>query len=101
MQDLNDTTLPLLEKESFYDKNNIEIILNTKVVSIDSDNKRIVTENKEAIDYNKLILATGTKVRTLENTKNISGVNYLSNYLDAVNIKRNVQSISKNIVILG
>ncbi|WP_374057451.1 FAD-dependent oxidoreductase [Staphylococcus saprophyticus] len=75
--------------------------LNTKVVSIDSYNKQINTESKETIDYNNLVLATGTKVRTLENTKNVSGVNYLSNYLDAVNIKRNVQSISKNIVILG
>lgn len=101
MQDLNNTTLPLLEKENFYDDNNIEIALNTKVVSIDSYNKQINTESKETIDYNNLVLATGTKVRTLENTKNVSGVNYLSNYLDAVNIKRNVQSISKNIVILG
>lgn len=101
MQDLNNTILPLLEKENFYDDNNIEIALNTKVVSIDSYNKQINTESKETIDYNNLVLATGTKVRTLENTKNVSGVNYLSNYLDAVNIKRNVQSISKNIVILG
>ena len=61
MQDLNNTTLPLLEKENFYDDNNIEIALNTKVVSIDSYNKQINTESKETIDYNNLVLATGTK----------------------------------------
>lgn len=50
IQDLNDKTLPLLEKENFYDDNDIELVLNAEVIRIEPDDKQIVTKNKVTID---------------------------------------------------
>lgn len=46
-------------------------------------------------------MTTGTKAKHFKSARNVSSIHYLSNYLDALSIKNNVQSVSKNVVIFG
>ncbi|KRQ86337.1 Assimilatory nitrate reductase electron transfer subunit [Caloramator mitchellensis] len=51
----------LLQKKDWYDKNGVEINLNTRVLSIDTNNKLIYLEDWKPISYYKLLLASGAK----------------------------------------
>ena len=45
----------------FYKVNNVETLLGKRAVSIDSKTKQVALESGEKIEYNKLLLATGSK----------------------------------------
>ena len=45
----------------FYEKNNVDTLLGTKVDSVDSAAKNITLENGNKVDYDKLLIATGSK----------------------------------------
>ena len=47
-----------LKSQDYFDKNNINIIRNHKIVDIDRNNKTILLDNREQIEYEKLIIAT-------------------------------------------
>ena len=47
--------------ENWYKEKNIKVVLNSKVCSIDIKNKLIETENDEKINYDKLLIATGSR----------------------------------------
>jgi len=101
MQDNENTAIPLLEKENFYDDNNIEIVLNTKIINIDTDKKQLLTESNKIINYDKLVLATGVKNKKLNYSNQNLNIHYLSNFLDALSIKEKVSKEKQDIVILG
>lgn len=101
MQDTTDEKPPLLESESFYDNNNIRLILNTKITSIDTDEKQLVSKNGEVINYDKLVLATGVEAKKWDEEGRMKGVHYLADYQDAASIKKELQDTKKSIVILG
>lgn len=51
----------LVNSEEWYEKNNIEVLLNTVAKNLDSDNNEITLENDEKIKYEKLLIATGSR----------------------------------------
>lgn len=55
----------LIKKEKWYEKQNIEVLTNTKIESIDFNRCELVTANGERIAYDKLLLCTGSKNRKL------------------------------------
>lgn len=57
-QDLSPEKL-MMEKEGFFEKNQIELWLNKKVESIDYDNSVVNIEGGAELAYKKLLLATG------------------------------------------
>ena len=44
----------------FYEKNKIDLLFN-KVISINTDERRITLDNSDIISYDKLVIATGSK----------------------------------------
>jgi len=90
-----------LKPESFYDDPAIELQLETSIVSIDRDAKSVKTENDDKLDYDKLVIATGSRVRRLhiEGT-DLSGVHYLRNIEDVDSIRDGMDT-GKKIVIIG
>ncbi|WJE52483.1 FAD-dependent oxidoreductase [Bacillus cereus] len=61
----------LIKKEKWYQKNNISVFTNTKVVKIDTEQQHIVTANNEKIAYYKLLICTGANNKKLR----IDGIN--------------------------
>jgi len=51
----------LYRPESFYQENNIELLLNKKVIRVDPKKNRVLCLDKSQIDYDSLLIATGSK----------------------------------------
>ena len=47
-------------KTAWFDENNVEIFLNDKAVSMDTESKTIIGESGRTIDYDVAVLATGS-----------------------------------------
>jgi NADPH-dependent 2,4-dienoyl-CoA reductase/sulfur reductase-like enzyme len=56
----------LINGADFYTKNGIEVKLNTRVASIDVGGRRLRTSSGDDYSFDKLIIATGAEVRTLD-----------------------------------
>ena len=91
----------LLKPESFYDDPAIELQLDTLIASIDRDGKFLQVEDGDDIEYDKLVIATGSRVRRLhvEGT-DLKGVHYLRNIADVDGIRDGMDA-GKKIVIVG
>ncbi len=98
MLDLENTTPPLLKKESFYKDNNIELKLKTDVVSIDPIKQTITTNDNQIISYDKCIIASGSKLNKLD-TK-AQNLLYLRTFNDALEIKKQAKT-HENFTIIG
>jgi nitrite reductase (NADH) large subunit len=49
----------IIHKGDWYEKNNIELILNSPVSGIDKDNKKVVISGNGQMEYDRLLIATG------------------------------------------
>ncbi|ADY73175.1 Rubredoxin--NAD(+) reductase [Desulfurobacterium thermolithotrophum DSM 11699] len=49
----------LYRGEDFFKKNNVRLMLGSKAVNIDTENKLVVLESKETVLYDKLLISTG------------------------------------------
>lgn len=90
-----------LRPDSFYEKKNIGLKLSTKVSSIDVTAKSISTSDGETLPYNKLVIATGTRVRKLPVPgADLEGVHYIRTIDDVAAVHAKWQQ-AKDIVIVG
>jgi 3-phenylpropionate/trans-cinnamate dioxygenase ferredoxin reductase subunit len=94
--------LPIRPLE-FYQKQDIDVKLNTSVVSIQRADKIVRTQQGESIPYTKLCLSTGTRARKLKGVEGegLEGVYYLRTAQDLDNIKNNLQAPNKVVIIGG
>lgn len=101
MIDKDNMDPPLLKAKEYYEKNNINLKLNTKVDYINSEDQTITTHLNETIPYDHLIIATGSKLRELklpgDDAKEIF---YLREFNDAKKIKQWAKDI-ENVAIIG
>ncbi len=90
----------MLRPESFYEKNDVELMLGRRVESIDRAAKTILIDNGDALPYEHLILATGTRARRLQiEGADLANINYLRTKLDVDNIKGQVKPGSKLLIV--
>jgi 3-phenylpropionate/trans-cinnamate dioxygenase ferredoxin reductase subunit len=86
---------------SFYEADNIEIRLDTRVDAVDRDAHSVRTADGESIDYDKLILALGSRVREVPVAgADLEGVHYLRNIADVDGIRGDMQP-GKSVAIVG
>ena len=90
-----------VKPESFYDDPDIDVRLDTRVESIDRGAREVVTATGETIPYSDLVLATGSRVRTLDvEGADLEGVLYLRGIDDVNGIRARLET-AKNVVIVG
>lgn len=91
----------LIRPQSFYEKNDIEFQLGVRVEVIDRVHKTVTLTSGEVIDYDKLALCTGSRVRTVSLPgTDLAGVHYLRDINDVEKIKKYIGD-RKNAVIVG
>ena len=90
-----------VKPEGFYDDPAITLQLDTRIDAIDRDAKCLRFENAVDVDYDKLVIATGSRARRLpiEGT-DLKCVHYLRSIADVDGI-RNDMDAGKKIVIIG
>jgi len=92
----------LLRPASVYENANVVMKLGTRVGAIDRDAKTILTENGETLSYDKLVLATGARVRHLPVPgAELEGVFYLRDTNDVRAIKASVAAGRRAVIIGG
>ena len=89
-----------LKSQDYFDKNNIHIIRNCKVVAIDRNNKTILLENQKQLGYEKLVIATGSIVNKLKTSSKETDLYYLRTIRDSLKIREKLRSKNK-ITIIG
>ena len=92
-----------LIKEAWYQQNKVDTWLNTRVSSVDAQNKQITLGTGENIDYHKLVLATGADAFVPEQDfYRQPGIFTLRNAEDAITIRRSIQDSGANhALVLG
>ena len=90
-----------MKSKEFYDQNNVEIISSTKVIAIDRNKKSLTLSNTENLQYENLVLATGSRVRKLEvEGSHLSNINYLRTIEEANQLKKYFK-LGKKLVVIG
>ena len=91
----------LLRPASVYENANVKMKLGMRVDAIDRDAKTVLMTNGESLSYDKLVLATGARVRQLPVPgAELDSVYYLRDSNDVRAIKDSVRS-GKQAVIIG
>ncbi len=82
-----------------YSDNNINLILNTKIVKLDSVNKMLITESGEKHSYDYLLLAYGAEPYVpLIKGLNKSGIYYCSRFSEFEKLR---EITSEHVVVIG
>ncbi len=86
---------------SFYEDPQIDVRLDTRIESIDRNARCIVTADGERLDYSKLVIATGSRVRRIPvDGADLDGVHYLRSISDVDGIRAEFDA-GKRLVIVG
>ncbi len=86
---------------AFYDEAGVEIRLGTRVVSLDRTASTVRLATGEIVGWDRLVLATGSRVRRLPGDENMpGGVHYLRNISD-VHAIRGSFARARRLVIIG
>jgi len=92
----------LLRPAELYEKSRISIRLGERVKSIDRANKSVITNNNNIINYDKLVIATGARVRKIPVPgSETEGIYYLRNSDDVNKIKSRVIANDHAVIIGG
>jgi len=90
-----------LKSDAFYQEAGCEVLLNTRAAAIHRAEKLVELEGGRRIPYDKLLLATGTRVRKLNCPgADLPGVHYLRDIAD-VDALQAVFTAGKRIAIVG
>ena len=91
----------LIRSPDIYRKCNIGISMGTTATAIDRANKQLVLNDGQRLDYDKLVLTTGARVRKIDIPGvDLNGVFYLRDLSNAQDIKK-YTGADKRIVIIG
>ena len=89
------------KKLDFFTENKIQLKLGTAANKVDLQNKLIFLSDETNLSFDKLVFATGSRVRELDFPgNNLSSIHYLRGLEDAESIKNDLER-SKDIVIIG
>lgn len=92
----------LLQKKEWYDGNNINLYLDSKILSIDIDNKMIHLSDNTPFSYDKLLISTGShNIRPEIIGIEKQGVYTLKTLQDAWNLMDHINDDSKCLIIGG
>ena len=85
----------------FYDEPAVEVRLNTEIAAIHHADHNIETASGDRVDYDKLVLALGSRPRPLNvEGSNLDGVHYLRT-IDDVDRIRSDLDVAADVVIVG
>ena len=89
-----------LRTRAFYDEHNIEVRTGQSVASVDAASKTLRFGNNEVINYDALVLCTGSAPRHLDVPgATLDGVFTLRSYVDSQKLREAAQNASRAVVI--
>lgn len=97
-----DDRVPVLPGADLFPEKNIELFSGVAVTSVDAKSRQVLLSNGEKVEYDRLLLATGARVRTLELPGAKEGdFLYMRTFADAMAIKSTLRRASDIAVVGG
>ncbi len=91
-----------IKPQNVYDNADVEFMLNTRVESIDRENKSVTLDNGETLNWDKLALTTGSRVRKIDMPGvDLEGIYYLRDAADVDRIRSRTGEGKKAVIIGG
>jgi NADPH-dependent 2,4-dienoyl-CoA reductase/sulfur reductase-like enzyme len=92
----------LINKPEFYTERGIEVRLGRRATALDLEGRRLYTDQGEEFRFEKLLLCTGSKVRTLTARRgDLRNVLYLRSFNDAHRLRDAADHANRAVVIGG
>lgn len=92
----------LLQKREWYEENNVKLLTNTKVVSVDIDKQEVLLSDSSRINYDKLLIASGASNRTPPiDGIDKHGVHTIRTLNDVLELKDDLVKVEQIIIIGG
>jgi len=89
------------KKLDFFTENKIQLHLGSSAEKVDMENNKVYLSDRSELEFDKLVFATGSRVRHLDFPGNdLSSIRYLRGLDDAESIKNDLK-ISQNLVVIG
>ncbi|MBT8442328.1 MAG: FAD-dependent oxidoreductase [Gammaproteobacteria bacterium] len=90
-----------IRSQKYYDDHDVDIRLSTRVESIDTGNRTVTLSSGDKLDYGRLVIATGSQVRTIDIPgADLDGVHYLRTIDDVRRMQSDFRS-GNNLVVIG
>jgi 3-phenylpropionate/trans-cinnamate dioxygenase ferredoxin reductase subunit len=94
------TDAAFVHDASFYEKNEIDLRLSSRVTSLDTRNRVVDLASGESVGYDAVLIATGAVPRPLAIPgANLEGVHYLRQLADSDRIREGIRSAGRVVVI--
>jgi NADPH-dependent 2,4-dienoyl-CoA reductase/sulfur reductase-like enzyme len=91
-----------INSPDFYRQNGIDVFLNTRINEIDPQEKMLYSDDGDGFAYDKLLLATGSHLRTLDVPGNdLDGFHYLRRIGHSQDIRSDMQQADQVVIIGG
>lgn len=86
---------------AFYEEAGVDVRLGTRILGIDRESRRIETDSGESIEYDRLLLAVGSRVRRIDAPgSKLHGIHHLRGIDDVNRIRTDMES-ARSVVIVG
>ena len=90
-----------MRSKEYYIDNGIELICDQRVDDIDLNKKQICLSNNRDIIFDKLVFATGAKLKKLDNLDKTIDVHYLRSLNESLILRQSMEKDRKIIIIGG
>ncbi|MFT4868202.1 MAG: NAD(P)H-nitrite reductase large subunit [Candidatus Nanohaloarchaea archaeon] len=87
--------------ESWYEKRDIDLHLDTRVDKVESEKQIVETVGGESFEYDNLLVATGGSPRKLPQDEGFSNLHYMWTMDDADTVKESAEEAEKAVVVGG
>jgi NADPH-dependent 2,4-dienoyl-CoA reductase/sulfur reductase-like enzyme len=92
----------LINPPEFYREHGIDVMLETRVEGVDFEDRRLMLAGGAPLPFDKLLIATGSHVRTLDlPNARLPGIHYLRRLSDARRIREASQHAQRAVLIGG
>ena len=91
----------VLRGEKYFADKNIELLLGITATRVDRAGKRLELQNKPALPFDRLVVATGSRARQLPAASDVKNIFYLRSLADARALKSQLHAASEIVVIGG
>ena len=89
-----------IHQDDWYAERDIDLELNTLVVDIDTDGKRVTSHEGDVFDYDKLLIATGgTPAQLPVDNSDADGIHHFWTFQDARSIREHVERAETGVVV--
>ncbi len=91
----------IIRGDKYFADKKIDLVLGEKAIRIDRTGKRVELQNKPALAFDRLVIATGSRARQLPSAAGLQNIFYLRSLADALALKAQLSTAAELVVIGG